>query len=78
MAMSLSTTTFLIIVKIITSFSYESEHTGKNDQVHVEEKNGCVVHRLVGYRRFEGQNAWVVFALLYKMLRMYINFSSCH
>ena len=46
----------------------------KNDQAHVEEKNGSVVRRLVGYARFEGQKAWVALVKLYKVLRMYVNF----
>jgi len=30
----------------------------KNDQAHVEHKNGSVVRRLVGYDRYEGVQAW--------------------
>ena len=29
----------------------------KNDQAHVEQKNGAIVRRIVGYRRFEGMAA---------------------
>ena len=46
----------------------------KNDQAHVEEKNGSVVRRLVGYDRFEGQKSWEALARLYQVLRKYINF----
>jgi hypothetical protein len=46
----------------------------KNDQAHVEEKNGSVVRRLVGYDRFEGQAAWDALARLYKVMRLYVNF----
>jgi len=46
----------------------------KNDQAHVEEKNGSVVRRLVGYDRFEGHKAWEALAQLYRVLRMYVNF----
>lgn len=46
----------------------------KNDQAHVEEKNGSVVRRLVGYDRFEGRKAWEALAQLYRVLRQYINF----
>jgi hypothetical protein len=46
----------------------------KNDQAHVEEKNGSVVRRLVGYDRFEGRKAWTALAQLYRVLRMYVNF----
>ena len=42
----------------------------KNDQAHVEEKNGSVVRRLVGYDRFEGRKAWEALAQLYRVLRM--------
>ena len=46
----------------------------KNDQAHVEEKNGSVVRRLVGYDRYEGMNAWRALTALYGVLRLYINF----
>ena len=46
----------------------------KNDQAHVEEKNGSVVRRLVGYDRFEDREAWEALAKLYCVLRKYVNF----
>ncbi len=46
----------------------------KNDQAHVEEKNGSVVRRLIGYDRFEGREAWQALARLYRELRTYVNF----
>ena len=46
----------------------------KNDQAHVEEKNGSVVRRLVGYDRFEGRRAWEALAHLYRVLRKYVNY----
>ncbi len=46
----------------------------KNDQAHVEEKNGSVVRRLVGYDRFEGTKAWEALGQLYRVLRKYINY----
>ena len=46
----------------------------KNDQAYVEEKNGSVVRRLVGYDRFQGSNAWEALANFYRVLRKYINF----
>ena len=46
----------------------------KNDQAHVEEKNGSVVRRLVGYDRFEGHKSWSALAQLYRVLRVYVNF----
>ncbi len=58
--------------KLIT-FTRARTHR-KNDQAHVEEKNGSVVRRLVGYDRFEGRAAWEALAQLYCVLRQYINF----
>ena len=46
----------------------------KNDQAHVEEKNGSVVRRLVGYDRYEGMEAWQALTVLYSVLRLYVNF----
>lgn len=46
----------------------------KNDQAHVEEKNGSVVRRLVGYDRYEGMEAWHALTALYGVLRLYVNF----
>jgi hypothetical protein len=46
----------------------------KNDQAHVEEKNGSIVRRLVGYDRFEGSKARKCLAELYRVSRLYINF----
>jgi hypothetical protein len=46
----------------------------RNDQAHVEEKNGSVVRRLVGYDRYEGKDAWRSLSALYRVLRLYVNF----
>jgi hypothetical protein len=46
----------------------------KNDQAFVEQKNGAVVRRLVGYGRFEGIEAAQVMARLYAAARLYVNF----
>jgi hypothetical protein len=46
----------------------------KNDQAWVEQKNGSVVRRLVGYRRFEGVAATTVLAELYAASRLFVNF----
>jgi hypothetical protein len=46
----------------------------KNDQAYVEEKNGSVVRRLVGYDRFQGRKAWEALANFYCVLRKYVNF----
>jgi hypothetical protein len=46
----------------------------KNDQAHVEEKNGSIVRRIIGYDRFEGQAALEQLIKLYSVLRLYVNF----
>jgi hypothetical protein len=46
----------------------------KNDQCHVEQKNGSVVRRMVGYDRYEGRPACQQLASLYGVLRLYVNF----
>jgi hypothetical protein len=46
----------------------------KNDQAYVEQKNGAVVRRLVGYRRLEGLNAARELARLYAAARLFVNF----
>src|SRR5450759_2299132 len=46
----------------------------KNDQAWVEQKNGAVVRRTVGYRRYEGLEAAVALARLYSSLRLFVNF----
>jgi hypothetical protein len=46
----------------------------KNDQAYVEQKNGAVVRRLVGYRRLEGTAAARELARLYAAARLFVNF----
>src|ERR1700724_1907977 len=46
----------------------------KNDQAWVEQKNGAVVRRAVGYRRYEGLEAAAALARLYASLRLFVNF----
>lgn len=46
----------------------------KNDQAWVEQKNGTVVRRLVGYGRLSGVDARNALAQLYASSRLYINF----
>ena len=46
----------------------------KNDQAWVEQKNGAVVRRLVGYGRLSGRSATSALAKLYESSRLYINF----
>jgi hypothetical protein len=45
----------------------------KNDQAHVEQKNGEIVRRMVGYRRYEGMAAAVQLARLYAPVRLFVN-----
>ena len=46
----------------------------KNDQAWIEQKNGSVIRRFVGYRRFSGLIAGQCLARLYKMVRLYVNY----
>jgi hypothetical protein len=46
----------------------------KNDQAWVEQKNGSVVRRFVGYHRLEGSNAVEALARLYSATRLFVNF----
>jgi hypothetical protein len=46
----------------------------KNDQAWVEQKNGSVVRRLVGYRRLEGLAAAEALSRLYAASRLFVNF----
>ena len=46
----------------------------KNDQAWIEQKNGAVVRRMVGYGRLEGSAAVTVLAQLHESARLYVNF----
>ncbi len=46
----------------------------KNDQAHIEQKNGAIVRRMAGYRRFEGLEATVALARLYRSVRLFVNY----
>lgn len=46
----------------------------KNDQAHVEEKNGSIVRKLIGYDRYTGEAAWRALAEVYAAVRLYVNF----
>jgi len=46
----------------------------KNDQAHVEQKNGSIVRQFVGYDRYEGQEAYRRLDALYMVLHLYVNF----
>jgi Integrase core domain len=45
----------------------------KNDQCYVEQKNGSIVRALVGYDRFEGEQAYRQLSELYRAVRLYVN-----
>jgi hypothetical protein len=46
----------------------------KNDSCHVEQKNGNVVRRLVGYDRYASKAAYQYLDRLYCLVRLYLNF----
>ena len=46
----------------------------KNDQAWIEQKNGAVVRRLLGYRRFQGLSAAQAITRLYGASRLFVNF----
>ena len=46
----------------------------KNDQAWIEQKNGSVVRRMVGYGRLEGVAATTVLGELHAVVRLYVNF----
>jgi hypothetical protein len=46
----------------------------KNDQCHVEEKNGSIIRKFIGYDRFEGIQSCQILSALYSQLRLYVNF----
>ena len=46
----------------------------KNDQAYVEQKNWTAVRQVVGYERYEGEQACAALQALYQSLRLYLNF----
>src|SRR3954463_16743924 len=46
----------------------------KNDQAWIEQKNGAVIRKLLGYRRFEGLAAARAMTRLYAASRLFVNF----
>lgn len=46
----------------------------KNDQAWIEQKNGSVVRRFVGYERYTGLVAGQCLARLYQAVRLYVNY----
>jgi hypothetical protein len=46
----------------------------KNDQAWIEQKNGAVIRRMVGYGRLEGAQTAAVLNKLYTSMRLFVNF----
>jgi hypothetical protein len=46
----------------------------KNDSCHVEQKNGNIVRRIIGYNRYSSKSAYQCLDRLYTNLRLYVNF----
>jgi hypothetical protein len=46
----------------------------KNDQAWIEQKNGAVIRRMVGYGRLEGTEAAAALNKLYTSVRLFVNF----
>jgi hypothetical protein len=46
----------------------------KNDSAHVEQKNGAVVRRWIGYDRFATKPAYGALHAVYRVLRLHVNF----
>jgi hypothetical protein len=46
----------------------------KNDQAWIEQKNGAVVRRFVGYQRHAGLAAGQILARLYQSMRLFVNY----
>jgi hypothetical protein len=46
----------------------------KNDNAHVEQKNGAVVRHLIGYDRFTSRAAYAQLTRVYQLARLHVNF----
>ncbi len=46
----------------------------KNDSCHVEQKNGNVIRRLVGYERYASKASFECLGRVYNLVRLYVNF----
>ena len=46
----------------------------KNDNAHVEQKNGAVVRQLIGYDRFASRAAYAQLTRVYQLARLHVNF----
>jgi hypothetical protein len=45
----------------------------KEDQCHVEQKNGAIVRPFVGFDRLMGEEAYLQLRELYRAVRLYVN-----
>jgi hypothetical protein len=66
---------------LLMAYCFEEEITftrsrpyEKNDQCFVEEKNGSIIRKYIGYDRFEGFPPYQILTALYEQLRLYVNF----
>jgi len=46
----------------------------KNDNAHVEQKNGAIVRHLIGYDRFASKAAYAQLTRVYQLARLHVNF----
>jgi hypothetical protein len=46
----------------------------KNDSAHVEQKNGAIVRRLIGYDRYTSDAAYAQLQRVYALVRLHVNF----
>ncbi len=46
----------------------------KNDSAHVEQKNGAIVRRLIGYDRLASRAAYAQLTRVYQLARLHVNF----
>jgi hypothetical protein len=46
----------------------------KNDSAHVEQKNGAIVRRWIGYDRFTSKASYAALHAVYRLLRLHVNF----
>ena len=74
MVVSSSISTYIAIVRRIRSPLPGHALNKKNDSCHVEQKNGNIVRRLVGYDRYGSKAAYECLERLYYLVRLYVNF----
>ncbi len=65
--------TLLKYSKVHTLLLTRSRAYKNNDQAWIEQKNGAVVRKLVGYDRLEGETATAALGKLHQVARLYVN-----